>query len=58
MTHPIDVAREIFHLRADLARLDLIRDEQPKRYARHAEQYDRWRVRLETRIAVLQGEML
>lgn len=56
MTHPIDVAREIARLRQDLAKLATIRDEQPKRYARHADQYDRWRGKLEERIKALEGE--
>lgn len=56
MMHPIDAARERTHLRADLAKLDLIRDEQPTRYARHAEQYDRWRTKLEARILELEGD--
>lgn len=50
-----DVSRELAHIRADLAKLDLIRDDQPKRYARHAEQYDRWRTKLESRIGELEA---
>lgn len=48
---------EICDLEADLFKLAKIRESQPKRWERNRENYERWRIRLEERVAELRAEM-